>query len=453
MMLRGAIARSLQAEAPRFAAPEAAVAPLAKLLVERHGDTDRRRARDLTALVQRLRQVRFAWEKVSPADRLDVVWVLWDKPDAPAEHAAFLHAFLAWIDMPWRRVQACRLALAWACAFDPHLPSIGIVGEWLAARASRLVAPWPALAAEFEIFSPSRAPQRLADAFLAGAESEAAFRARLGLEGRIATGGLMLEALGAACNRVEAGLARHPQLAERLAAFAMHGEVFRPRGVRGSGRAAAIAIQLAEALLLPWQEAPPPQRVKEQIIAFLLHHYDDARKKTALWNRVRPEAAQRMRAWLTETTIDCFFRLAAKAKRDDPEQLRLRRQFWLSYRDRLDDAWLVAAREGVAALGAEGLGHGRLVGCRPDHGALLLKIGGMTIVETSHSNREHVWLPGNELAPRIHYRGGDFYLPAALSTGADFSSGYSCEESDEWQARLHGFIARHAGIDGEDAQA
>ncbi|HKT20131.1 MAG TPA: EH signature domain-containing protein [Stellaceae bacterium] len=447
-MLRDALSQSLRGNAALpFAAPTDVLGPLAKLLIERHGDSGepRRSARELAALVQRLRLARFDWSKIANADRLDIAWVLWDRPEPPAEHDEFLDAYLAWIDQPWRRIQACRIAAAWAAAFDPRLASIRRVGEWLAARAEKLLSPWPELDHSFEIFSWARAPGCLAAAFLASDASDAQFCERWKLSGRIAAGGLMLEALGEAASEVEAQLARQPDLAERLAAFAIHDNGFRPQlAAARTGRARAIAFKLAEALLLPWQDASPPEALKRQILGFLLEHYDDARVKTALWEKMRPEAQAVMRLWLTEATIEHFFKLAAAAGREEPQQLRLRRQFWMSYLDRIEDALLVGGSQAVAAPGIGKLGHGTLIGAKPDHAALILKIGGLTIVELSHSSRELLWLPGNELAPRIRHRANEYYLPAALSTGADFSSAFSSDDDDDWQGRLGAFIARHA---------
>jgi EH_Signature domain len=454
MMLRNAIARSLGEAPPLFAAPATLLAPLAKDLVERRREAERRRApRDPSPLLQRLRQVDFDWQRVNTADRLDVATVLWEAPDLPAEHMEFLTAYLAWIDEPWRRIQACRLASHWVAAFDPHLPSIAVVGDWLEARAPRLIAPWKALADDYAIFDARRAPQRLADAFLAGDDSEAAFCARLGLDGMLATGGLMLEALHIASARVEKRLATEPHLAARLMDLAVHEGVFRPRAAANPTRAAAAAVKIIEALLLPWLAASPPERLKTEIVGFLLRHCQDARVNAALWRRVKPEAAALMRGWLAETTIEAFFRIAMKAQRDEPERLRARRRFWLSCRERIDDVWLIAGKESFAALQCDGLGHARLIGCPADHAALLLKIGGLTAVETSHAGSEHVWLPGNGLAPSLRRGKGETYLAAALASGADFSSFYSGEEAEEGEARLEEFIARHAGIVEKDAAA
>jgi hypothetical protein len=447
-MLREALNQSLRGDpALPFTAPQDMLGPLAKLLVELHGDggEPRRSARELAALVQRLRLARFEWDKIATADRLDIAWVLWDRPEPPAEHAEFLNAYLDWVDKPWRRIQACRIAAAWAASFDPRLPSIRRVGAWLAARAERLLPPWPELAQAFDVFSWAKAPDQIAGAFLASEESDAQFCERWKLAGRVASGGLMLEALGEAAAGAEAQLARRPALAERLIALAQHENGFRPsQAAAFSGRARAIALKLAETLLLPWQDSSPPEALKRKILQFLLDNYGDARVKTALWEKVHPQALAVMRRWLSEATIEGFFSLAAAAGRDAPEQLRQRRRFWLSYLGRIEDALVVGGSEAIAQLGLSHLAHGRLIGAKPDHAALILTIGGLTIVELSHSSREHLWLPGNELAPRIRHRGNEFYLPAGLSTGADFSSAFSRDEEDDWRERLADFIARHA---------
>jgi EH_Signature domain len=451
-MLRSAIARSLDEAPPLFAAPATLLAPLAKDLVERRRAAERRRLpRDPSPLLRRLRRVDFDWRRVSAADRLDVATVLWEAPDLPAERTDFLNAFLAWIDEPWRRIQACRLASRWVAAFDPKLPSIAIVGNWLAARAKRLVSPWPVLAEDWDIFDACRAPQRLAAAFLENDDGEAAFCARLGFDDMLATGGLMLEALRLAAASVEQRLAAEPHLAARLIGLAVHEGVFRPRAAANPARAAASAVALIEALLIPWLAAPPPERLKTAIVGFLLRHCQDARVNAALWRRVKPEAASLMRDWLAEATIEAFFGIALKARRDEPERLRARRRFWLACRDRIDEVWLIAGKESFAALHCDGLGHARLIGCPADHAVLLLKIGGLTVVETSHAGSEHVWLPGNGLAPALRRGKGEAYLAAALANGADFSSCYGGEEAEEGEARLEEFIARHAGVAQRDA--
>lgn len=450
MMFRDTLEHSLRARpALRFAPPPPMVTDVAALLVGRHGDGDRPRKSpgELEALVGRLRQARFDWDRVRTADRFDAAWVLWDGPEPPAEHAAFLGAFLDWVETPWRPLLACRIASSWVEAFDPRLKSIRVVAEWLAARASQLVEPWPGLAEAIDIFSLERAPVQLAEVFLAAHQSEQACFDRLGLAGLTQARGLRLEALGAAADLVQARLARRPGLAARLMELSLHQPAFHPSAGAGrrSGRAKSIRVKLAEALLLPWQQEDPAEEVKEQIVDYLLCHYEDPWVDDTIWADIRPLARNIMRNWFKTKAIASFFRLADRKKGGSRAQARMRQEFWMSYLDRIDDAWLAAETKGVASLGAAKLGYGRLVGCRPGHCALFLRIDGMTIVETTHSENERVWLAGNKLAPPLYHQPGKSYLPAMLTTGADFSSGYSCNDGREWQERLHGYIARHAG--------
>jgi hypothetical protein len=89
---------------------------------------------------------------------------------------------------------------------------------------------------------------------------------------------------------------------------------------------------------------------------------------------------------------------------------------------------------------------GRLVGCGAEHCALLLKLRGVTIVESSHAEHERIWLGGNEQAPPRYYGPTRSYSAAALTTGADFSSSYAASDGGVWQKRLSDFLARHTGI-------
>lgn len=451
MNLRGALDHaSLGGLSLRFAPPRPRSSRIAHFLVERYGDGDRpqKSPEELEALLERLRAACFDWTKVGAADRLDVAWVLWDGPEPPAEHEAFLHAFLRWVETPWRRVQARRVAAAWAAAFDPGLESIRFVGAWLAERASRRLDPWSALAEEFDIFSIEHGPGNLAKAFLAADETAEEFFSRLRFPARAAAGGFVLAALGAAAEFVETRLAKEPSLAARLAELSIHEGVFRPNAAAATNahHAQSVRAKLADALLLPWRSEEPPSALKEHIIVYLLCHYDDARIKRENWAGVKPQAVKTFCHWLNVEAVVAFFRIAEQAKAEHALRWRERKKFWLSYIDHIDDAWLIAGSQSSALVKGENRGYGRLVGCRPHHAALLLKIKGMTIVETSDGEHERVWLAGNEQAPPRYHGGRQSYSAAALTTGADFSSGYSRDDAGAWQRRLGAFIERHTGI-------
>ncbi|MDB5410227.1 MAG: hypothetical protein JWL84_5139 [Rhodospirillales bacterium] len=450
MSLRASLASGA---APRgFAAPAAErLAGVARSLVERYGSSEapRRSPRQLDDLLQRLRALRFDWNRVTAADRLDVAWVLWRGPQPPAEHPDFLRGFLDWLETPWRRVQARRMAISWAAAFDPDLDSIRGVGDWLAARADELAAPWSDLAATLDFFSVERGPAALAEAFLAADGSARDFLARLGIGGRTAAGGLLLATLGAAAELVETRLATAPRLAGRLVDLSLHRQEFRPAAMEQAmpRRATAIRQRIAEALLLPWERTAPPSEVMGQITAYLLRHYGDARVQEPIWKDLRPPCRSIMHRWLTASTIATFFRLSAQVDGgDDPKFAQDGLRFCRSYGDHVDDAWIVAGSKIAAVLSESKLGHGRLVGCRPDQFVLVLGLRGLTIAKPSHEAAWRVWLPLNHLAPEPYCGASQPCFPTALTNGADFSSSYSRKDDGAWQDRLHDFIKARTGL-------
>jgi hypothetical protein len=450
-MLRSAVASSHAAELPlRFAPPPMQAHEIARLLMQRYGESagSRKAGGALEALLRRLRLAHYVWDNIDAADRLDVAWVLWEGTVPPAEHEKFLRDFLAWLEKPWRRLQAARLAASWAAAFDPSLRSIRIAGEWLAKHAALLPEPWAGLVVKYKIFSLEHGPKALAEAFLAGEETAAEFFRRLRLPTRAAEGGIALETLVAATSLVECRLKDEPHLAAKLCDLALAETGFRADATAGRGtrRAAAIRVALAEALLLPWRKEAPPAAIKTQISTWLLRHYGDARVVDEHWAAMRPPAAAMMRRWLTEHTIAAYFRLARQASSADRKRLAEREEFWMACIDQIDETWLLGNSRNIAALGLGHLAHGGLTAVRVNQAALLMRIGGLTVLEASDRASENVWLHGNALAPAL-YRGVDQpYLPAALANGADFSSAYNSRQgNDPWQRRLAEFIARHSG--------
>lgn len=448
-MIRGALVAALRDTAvPRFAPAPLAASRVAGLLLERYGEDDcpHRSAEELAALLRRLRDAAFDWAKVAPSDRADIVWVLWQGEDPPAEHPVFLQRFLRWIETPWRRVQARRLASSWAAAWDRDSDSVATVGAWLDARAPRLGEPWPRLAETAEIFS-ERGPMTVARRFLASTEGALPFWQGLGLPPRSAAGGWAGSCAVAVASLVRPRLRDAPELAMRLIDFAHAVGVLRasPGAVRGMCAAGAVRARLAEALLLPWGNVAPPAAVKELTIGFLLDHYGDPRVTRAL-AAVAPAATKILRDWLNREAIATFFHLAAQASPTQKPRWQTRARLWLAALDHLDDAWLILGTQAAARLKADNRGFGRLVGCGAEHGALLLKLGGLTIVESSHTGHERIWLAGNEQVPPRYDGSARAYSAAALAAGADFSSAQASHDGSRADMRLCDFIARHTNI-------
>jgi hypothetical protein len=150
-----------------------------------------------------------------------------------------------------------------------------------------------------------------------------------------------------------------------------------------------------------------------------------------------------MRRWLTEETIGHYFRLAGDAKTADRERLAERERFWTGRLARIDDAWLLAGPQARVVFGGR-LAHGRLGGCRPDQAALLLRIGGLTILEASHAAAETVWFAGNGFAPALFRPATDIYWLGSLNRCADYSSAFNHKNNDSWQTRLGTFLEQRS---------
>lgn len=446
-MLHAALAEAASADsALRFVPPAAKAPDAARRLIARYGEGQepRKSASALEALLRRIRVAQYDWARLDPVDRFDVAWVLWQGAAPVAEHKGFLQSFLDWLELPQRRFQAARLAIAWGAGFDPHLPSIAIAGAWLAAHAAWLPDPWPRLAAAFDIFSPEAGPTAFAEAFLASEESATSFFARIRLPARVANGGLGLEILAAVAAIVEARALQEPRLALRLCDLALH--LLGPDAVAriAPRRVRALRRALAAALLSPWQWQAAPAAVKDRIIALLLRHNGDPRVSAEPWRDIDPTATTTIRRWLTERTVATYFGLAARKKSVDRAQLGERQRFWMSRLDRIDDAWILAGSQDVAALGAEAPAHGRLGGCRPDQSALLIRVADVTVLEATHEASETVWFPGNPFAPPLYRRANEPYWLGSLTRSPDFSSAYGHKSSLAWQERLAAFLDRQS---------
>lgn len=441
-MLRSALKADPSGFAPSFVPPPAKSAEIAQRLVERYGEgrESRKSASALEALLDRLRRVRFDWEQVEPADRLEVVWVLWSGPQPPAEHSAFLRQFLDWLETPHHGYQMARLANAWAAAFDPRLPSIRIVGDWLAAHRMWLADPWRGLAERFQLFSIDRAPALLAESLLRGHTTAIQFFDAIHLLASAIRGGLGTEILAAAIVQIANQAAQSPGLALRLCDLAGVVGVFEPAAaLRLTARRRDLQKSLAEALLLPWQAEVPPTQVKASLLAFLLRHYGDMRIAPQRWRALHPSAIALMHRWLNEETVAAYFRLARRAKSAERARLAERQAFWMSRLATVDGAWLLTAAHDTAS--ADQIARGRLGG-RPDQVALLLRVGNLTVLEIVHESSERIWRAGNPLAPQLYQGPDHIYWPAALAQGVDFSSAYGAESPLAWQVRLAGFLDR-----------
>ena len=127
-----------------------------------------------------------------------------------------------------------------------------------------------------------------------------------------------------------------------------------------------------------------------------------------------------------------------------------RRAFWMSYllsdgrSPGIDAAWVAfgdkgatLARDAVRTSGDRSFAaFGKQVDKSPEHAALILQIGDLTIVDWSHSAKYQVWRRGDKAIPQLflsHYSHGALY-------SAPIQESHSSPSTFSWQKKLASII-------------
>ena len=147
------------------------------------------------------------------------------------------------------------------------------------------------------------------------------------------------------------------------------------------------AIQYTVARLLTHHQDIAPAHVNRRLTSFALKHLGDPRVGNALyWRGVSKDGLNLFVRWLSAVDLELFFDLAASD--------RGRKAFWMDYLGSIEYSRLVLGESGkrrFTGLLDEGC-HAELVDGRADENALILKLGGVVIVELSGAqNRRYVY--------------------------------------------------------------
>lgn len=223
---------------------------------------------------------------------------------------------------------------------------------------------------------------------------------------------------------------------------------------------------LAEALLLPWAEATPPDLHRARITDCVLSKYGHPEKPDPQavfrWRGVSDEARAVLMRWLTWESLRTFIHVL---ERTADEIWSFRRKFWMAYYDAgfIDAAWLALgpdARRLARQLRPNGTGleFGKLEGVfAPNQSVLLLRIGSLVFAEWSHNGSLRAFEEGSRGAPRLYL---DSYDGPSLreSRSLDFHGGLKARpqlahlhsESGWWQRTARDFIRRQTGIQMSD---
>lgn len=267
------------------------------------------------------------------------------------------------------------------------------------------------------------------------------------LRGMLATGGLVRHAFVQMIATVQGRLTRGQptqRVLTRLCEFA------RTSGAGTDLRFQTERVELLNGLLLPFAEGHPEPDAAERIKSFLLEVVGDPRLSAAGWHRVDPRARRVMLGWMVTETLEDFFRLLEYAAQSDAiarRHWRDRKAFWTRYLQAgvISDAWVALGprtrAEASRVLTASERSYATLsrTGIQQNHSAIIMRIGGMTITEWSHSGTFRAWLDGNNAAPVFYQRS---YSRADLVSEADDEQ----KHHGDWQRRVSDLIWYRANV-------
>lgn len=371
-------------------------------------------------------------------------------PDPPGRQADLRAMLIGEVSALKRRAAFFALIDSYIDSFDGQDADVAATAEQLALAAKvwpwREGDHWPSDIATLQLFDPSRAPTRLADLVLRSVEPPVDVLAKLGLgtPGR-RKGGFVTEAFSRACGMVAQLRGREvPDAQLRLIAWA-HDET----GILAYSRAWP---ELVDACLTPWTAAEPANDHKALLIETLERFSGgDPRIRPERWRSVVerfPDAYELLLRWLTRASVLQFLDIVDQSLRDPADKLMwsYRRAFWTSYLmgtgggPQIDAAWVAFGADGarLANQAARASGDrslavfGRQEDRSPQHAALIVRMGDLTIVDWSHNAKYNVWSRGEPQHPPLFkqvYRAGELY-------SAPLQESHSAPSSFSWQKKL-----------------
>lgn len=370
-----------------------------------------------------------------------------DGPHPIADEAVLRESVLQLIG--FRRQKSAVLAtifqyLEW---FDPHSEPLRQVGDWL----DQIVRTWPWVwhdrARQYRLFLVNEAPLRLAETVLHNGMTVDRVLEDIGLPEASTTGALVECSFAAACVLVSrSDQSKTVALQKRLMAWATRGSRF--------GYEKLFPLYVS-ALLDPWATSEPTEEHRRAIIGALEEYAGDPRVQPAKWNIVKdraPSAYAILLRWLTKASVYQFFDIVDRVA--DQRMWSYRRAFWTSYLEagHIEQAWVVfgangqrIARQSAKDSGDKGLMYfGKLApggGRSPDHAALAMKIGDLTIAEWSHNGKYNIWPKGARGAPTLFKN--DYEVDELRHAPIDGS--HTASESFGWQQTVAAVIKKQTG--------
>lgn len=312
---------------------------------------------------------------------------------------------------------------------------------------------WRERGEKWQLWDVDAGPARLSRELLASDTPTQLLR-DAGLDGDLATGGFVEEALLVACETAAREQGEGAQATGRrlIALF------------EGFPASQDLNAALTYALLAPWTTSNCSEAHQRLISGLLVSRNGDPRLAPQRWSALRqdvlalyPEARVEdafavLRHWLVRATVREFFSVVAKTV-ERRDQWKERTDFWLAYLDAgfITDAWFAfgpqAERLARKFMEGQKVEYATLEGggATPKQSALIFTIGDMRIAEWSDNGKCRFWHGTDPRAPALYDR--RYYGPAlrAEATGQSLHE-ISHNPPNGWQLKFARHVYQNAGI-------
>jgi len=439
--------------------PSIAPSALTRVVESISGSGSNRNAEEIASLQKRLFQTiqSSGAETLSRRDLREGCKVFLMPPTPLAQDRKVADSLINVVSLHGRRGAFFALLDTYLDGFHSNSPEI----QHLAKRLSQLATVWPWRDSDkwpqrirsYALLDPAEAPERISSTIMGSDEGVKPIMDIIGLttKGR-QLGGLSEAAFMRACKAISIQVGESVlQKQQRLIDWAI---------LDGAKLAYPTSWPLfAAALFIPWRGGEPPASHKNKLIETAIEFAGDPRINTAKWTRVKdavPDAYNTLLRWLTKASVDQFFDIVTQST-DRLDMWKERRRFWTRYLDAnlIQAAWVVfgdrgasLARQAAHNTGDKGLvKFGRLGsggGRTPEHAALMMRIGDLTIVDWSHNGRWNIWPKEAKKHPDLFRHNAGFradYQPHELMNAPKYGS-----HVGNWQYKVDEIIRYETGL-------
>ncbi|MCZ4341380.1 EH signature domain-containing protein [Sphingomonadaceae bacterium G21617-S1] len=313
--------------------------------------------------------------------------------------------------------------------------------------------PWRERGAAWELWKPEQGPRRLARAMLA-TDSPLQLLREIGLDGDLATGAFVEEALISACEAaaVHRGDAAQQSGRRLIALF------------EGFPATRELNAALSYALLAPWTKDGCADAHQRLISGLLVQRNGDPRLAPPRWAALRRDvldlfpdadvdsAFAVLRRWLVRATVREFFSVVAKTV-ERRDQWKERTDFWLAYLDAglITDAWFAfgsqAERLARKFLEDQTMAYATLEGggATSAQSALVFSIGDVRIAEWSDNGSCRFWRAVDPKAPALYKKQYNGTSLRAMAAGDGFRT-IPHNPPNGWQPKFARQVYQSAGV-------